>query len=126
MQITGFGRNAVGYLSLVFDLSATSLSEIESTVAREGYALDQIVIRPGQAGELDRVDLIFGAGTKNLSPLLDNLRRFGGVRQISSGKSTRIKLFFSKLVASYAVVQLTQKCLVAECPCSLNRRTARY
>lgn len=74
-------------LSLLFDPSTTPLSAIESAVEEGGYSLDQIVILPGQSGESDRLDLVFSAGTtKNLSPLLDKLRRFGGVRQISSGQ----------------------------------------
>jgi len=74
-------------LSLLFDPGTTSLSEIESVVEQDGYPLDQIVILPRQSGELDRVDLVFSAGTrKNLSPLIDSLRRFSGVRQIGSEK----------------------------------------
>jgi putative Mg2+ transporter-C (MgtC) family protein len=74
-------------LSLLFDPSTTSVSEIESVVERDGYPLDQIVILPRQSGELDRVDLIFSGGaTKNLSALIDSLRRFSGVRQIGSAK----------------------------------------
>lgn len=73
-------------VSLLFDPRTTSLSEIESAVEQGGYSVDQIVVLPGQAGESDRIDLVFSVGTKNVNPLLDNFRRFTGVRQISSGK----------------------------------------
>ena len=74
-------------VSLLFDPNTTALSQIESVVEEGGYSLDQIVILPGQSGESDRLDLVFSAGSaKNLSPLMDRLRHFAGVRQISSGK----------------------------------------
>lgn len=74
-------------LSLLFDPSTTPFSALEAAVEEDGYALDQIVILPGQSGESDRLDFIFSATTtKKLSPLIDKLRRFGGVRQISSEK----------------------------------------
>ncbi len=74
-------------LSLLFDPSTTPFSAIEAAVEEDGYALDQIVILPGQSGESDRLDLVFSAAaTKNVTPLIDKLRRLSGVRQISSGK----------------------------------------
>lgn len=80
------GRRARS-LSLLFDSSATSLSQIESAVEQRGYSLDQIVILPGVSGQLDRVDLVFGlSNTKNLAAIIDNLRHIAGVRQIISEK----------------------------------------
>jgi hypothetical protein len=74
-------------LSLLFDPGATSLSKIEAAMEQEGYSVDQIVISPGQEGDLDRLELVFGVGSiKNLAPLIDTLRHFDGVRQISSEK----------------------------------------
>ena len=75
-------------LTLLFDPHTTQLSDIESAIEAEGgYSLEQIIMLPGQSGESDRLDLVFSTGgAKNLSPLIDRLRRFSGVRQISSGR----------------------------------------
>lgn len=74
-------------LGLLVDPKTTSLSEIESAIEQDGYTLDQIVVWPRQSGEFDHIDLLFSAGTtKDPNQLIDSLRHFAGVHQISSGK----------------------------------------
>lgn len=74
-------------LSLLFDPGQISLSQIESALEQRGHSFDQIVILPGESGQLDRVDFVFDlSSTKNLSALIDNLRHIAGVRRIISEK----------------------------------------
>lgn len=74
-------------LGLLVDPNITSLSEIETVTEESGHTLDQIVVLPRQSGECDHIDLMFTAGTtEKLSRLIDRLRNFAGVRQISSMK----------------------------------------
>jgi putative Mg2+ transporter-C (MgtC) family protein len=76
-------------LSLTFDSNALSLSEIESSIERQGYHLDRLVLRPSGDGEPDQLDLILGGKDGgSLTSLLDKLHHTSGIRQISSGKAS--------------------------------------
>jgi putative Mg2+ transporter-C (MgtC) family protein len=74
-------------VSLLVRRGAGSLAAIESAVQSVGQRLDRIVVQPGEAGEVDRIDIILGpTPTRELSSLVDHLRQLEGLRQISSEK----------------------------------------
>jgi putative Mg2+ transporter-C (MgtC) family protein len=80
-----FGQRRTRELSLVVDRGAGSLAAIESAVESAGQRMNRLVVVPGPRGEVDRIDIILGpTPTRDLSALVDNLRRLEGVRQISS------------------------------------------
>ena len=79
-----FRNRRAGSISLRIDPSATSVVELRAQIEEQG--LQQIRIVPGELGVGDRVNLRLGrAGAKNLTMLLDRLRRTSGVREISLG-----------------------------------------
>jgi putative Mg2+ transporter-C (MgtC) family protein len=82
-----FHQRRTRELSLLVQRDAGSLAAIESAVESVGQHLDRIVVQPGEAGEVDRIDIILGPTlTRDLSSLVDTLRRLQGLRQISSEK----------------------------------------
>jgi len=87
IEIRFFHQRRSRELSLLVQRGAGSLAAIESAVEAVGQHLDRIVVQPGEAGEVDRIDIILGpTPTRDLSSLMDNLRRLEGLRQISSEK----------------------------------------
>ena len=81
-----FRNRRAGSISLRIDPSATSVVELRAQIEEQGLQLEQIRIVPGELGVGDRVNLRLGrAGAKNLTMLLDRLRRTSGVREISLG-----------------------------------------
>lgn len=82
-----FRQRRTRELSLLVQRGAGSLAAIESAVESAGQHLDRIVVQPGEAGEVDRIDIILGpTPTRDLSSLMDTLRQLHGLRQISSEK----------------------------------------
>jgi putative Mg2+ transporter-C (MgtC) family protein len=74
-------------VSLLVRRGAGSLAAIEAAVQAVGQRLDRIVVQPGEAGEVDRIDIMLGpTPTRELSSLVDHLRQLEGLRQISSEK----------------------------------------
>ncbi len=82
-----FRQHRTRELSLLVERGAGSLAAIESAVESVGQRMDRLVVLPGEAGEIDRIDIVLGpTPTRDLSALVDNLRRLEGIRQISSSK----------------------------------------
>ncbi len=85
VEIRFFHQRRPRQLSLLVERGAGSLASIESAVESVGQHLDRLVVLPGEAGTADRIDIILGpTPTRELSSLVDSLRRLEGVRQISS------------------------------------------
>ena len=72
-------------LNLLLERRVGSLVAIESAVESVGQHVDRMVVLPGEAGAADRVEIILSPpATRDISSLVDQLRRLEGVRQISS------------------------------------------
>jgi putative Mg2+ transporter-C (MgtC) family protein len=81
-----FRHRRARQVSLTVDLHDISLSDIKAEIEAAGLRLDRIMIRSTDTPEADRIELFLARGSseEKLLSLLEGLRRFAGVRAISS------------------------------------------
>ena len=74
-------------MTLRIDSNVISLRQIRSEIEAQGIKVEQIKVTPGEPGASDRVGLVLSrTASKNLTTLIDQLRRLTGVSEISSGR----------------------------------------
>jgi putative Mg2+ transporter-C (MgtC) family protein len=73
-------------VTLTIDAQEVSLSDIKREIEAVNLRLDRMVIHPGNSSETDSIEVILarGASEEQLLSLLEGLRRFEGVQEISS------------------------------------------
>jgi putative Mg2+ transporter-C (MgtC) family protein len=81
-----FGHRRARQLSLMVDAQEISVSDIKAEIEAANLRLDRMVIRSSDSPEADRIELFLGGSSseEQLLSLIESLRRFAGVREISS------------------------------------------
>jgi len=81
-----FRHRRARQVSLTVDVQEISLSEIKAKIEAANLRLDRLVIRAGDSTEAERVEVFLARGSseEKLLLLMESLRRFAGVREISS------------------------------------------
>jgi putative Mg2+ transporter-C (MgtC) family protein len=81
-----FKHRRARQVNLTVDVQEISLSDIKAEIEAADLHLDRLVIRSSDHPEADRVEVFLARGSseKKLLLLMESLRRFAGVREISS------------------------------------------
>ena len=81
-----FRHRRARQVSLTADVQEISLSEIKTEIEAADLRLDRLVVRAGDSPEAERVEVFLARGSseEKLLLLMESLRRFAGVREISS------------------------------------------
>jgi putative Mg2+ transporter-C (MgtC) family protein len=81
-----FKHRRARQVNLTVDVQEISLSDIKAEIEAADLHLDRLVIRSSDSPEADRVEVFLARGSseKKLLLLMESLRRFAGVREISS------------------------------------------
>ena len=81
-----FKHRRARQVNLTVDVQEISLSDIKAEIEAADLHLDRLVIRSSDSPEADRVEVFLARGSseQKLLSLMESLRRFTGVREISS------------------------------------------
>ena len=81
-----FKHRRARQVNLTVDVQEISLSDIKAKIEAADLHLDRLVIRSSDSPEADRVEVFLARGSseEKLLLLMESLRRFAGVREISS------------------------------------------
>ena len=81
-----FKHRRARQVNLTVDVQEISLSDIKAEIEAADLHLDRLVIRSSDSPEADRVEVFLARGSseEKLLLLMESLRRFAGVREISS------------------------------------------